>query len=143
MYWLLHSILCILSFWPLVYASEVGMRWIVCLSVCTAASLCAAYTIAPVTDDMIQVADSVISDLLPPTGVSQTSSTGWQRLAYICDTFGPRFSGSQNLENAFDYIATQAAKDGLRVTEEYTSVPKWVRGDEWYLSLMHQIRVRF
>jgi carboxypeptidase Q len=53
-------------------------------------------------------------------------------LETIADTFGPRFSGSQNLENALDYIKELAtSEDGLRVTEEPTMVPKWVRGDEW------------
>lgn len=47
------------------------------------------------------------------------------------DTFGPRFSGSENLENALDYIRELALSDGLRVTEQDTMVPKWVRGEEW------------
>jgi hypothetical protein len=42
------------------------------------------YEIAPITDDMTQVSKEVIASLLPTTGVTQTSSIGWQRLAYIC-----------------------------------------------------------
>ena len=29
-------------------------------------------------------------------------STAYKRLAYICDTFGPRLSGSRNLENSIE-----------------------------------------
>ncbi|NIT61925.1 MAG: peptidase M28 family protein, partial [Aliifodinibius sp.] len=32
------------------------------------------------------------------------SDTAWKRLTYLADTFGPRFSGSENLENSIDWI---------------------------------------
>jgi hypothetical protein len=44
----------------------------------------AVYEIAPITDDMIQASNAVIASLLPSNGVTQSSSIGWQRLAYIC-----------------------------------------------------------
>jgi hypothetical protein len=50
---------------------------------CFLSSIC-AYEIAPITEDMTQVSNAVIADLLPSTGVTQSSSVGWQRLAYIC-----------------------------------------------------------
>jgi carboxypeptidase Q len=91
-----------------------------------------SYTISPITDDMTEAAQRIIAYLLPSSGVSTLSSEGWSRLAYICDTFGPRFSGSDNLENALDYIRDVAVNsDGLKVTEQFTMVPKWVRGEEW------------
>ncbi|MBT4051506.1 MAG: peptidase M28 family protein, partial [Bacteroidetes Order II. Incertae sedis bacterium] len=31
-------------------------------------------------------------------------SAAWNRLAYLTDTFGPRFSGSENLELALDWV---------------------------------------
>lgn len=62
------------------------------------ASLASGYVQAPVTADMRSAASQIISTLLPPQGVTQQSSNVWSRLAYITDTFGPRFSGSQNLE---------------------------------------------
>ena len=49
----------------------------------------------------------------------------------MLDTFGPRFSGSAALETALDYIKATATSDGLRVTEQFTMVPRWVRGEEW------------
>jgi carboxypeptidase Q len=57
--------------------------------------------------------------------------TGWHRLAYMVDTFGPRISGSVNLENALDWILAQMAEDGLDgVHGQPVMVPNWVRGDE-------------
>lgn len=57
-----------------------------------------AYDIAPITPAMTDAAAQIENYLLPSTGVTQQSSVAWQRLAYICDTYGPRFSGSQALE---------------------------------------------
>jgi carboxypeptidase Q len=55
----------------------------------------------------------------------------YQRLAQLCDTFGPRFSGSTNLEAALDWILAQMKKDGLEnVHGEKVMVPHWVRGAE-------------
>jgi carboxypeptidase Q len=59
------------------------------------------------------------------------SDFAWQRLARLCDTFGPRFSGSTNLELAIDWILAQMKKDGLdNVHGEQVMVPHWVRGEE-------------
>ncbi|MEE1574293.1 MAG: peptidase M28 family protein, partial [Candidatus Neomarinimicrobiota bacterium] len=44
---------------------------------------------------------------------SLSDSTAYNRLAYICDTFGPRLSGSKNLENAIDWVLAEMEKDGL------------------------------
>jgi hypothetical protein len=60
-----------------------------------------AYEIAPITNQMRQAAQQIEDYLLPQNGVTQQSSIAWQRLAYICDTFGPRFSGSQALEGTY------------------------------------------
>ncbi|MSU34695.1 MAG: M20/M25/M40 family metallo-hydrolase [Pedosphaera sp.] len=55
----------------------------------------------------------------------------WPRLAQLCDTFGPRFSGSTNLELAIDWILAEMKRDGLsNVHGEPVSVPRWVRGRE-------------
>ncbi|MCH7613831.1 MAG: M20/M25/M40 family metallo-hydrolase [Candidatus Marinimicrobia bacterium] len=56
---------------------------------------------------------------------------GFERLAELCDTFGPRFTGSPNLENAIDWILEQMENDGLaNVHGERVKVPRWVRGKE-------------
>jgi carboxypeptidase Q len=62
---------------------------------------------------------------------STRSDRAFQRLCYLCDTFGPRFSGTTNLEAAIDWILAEAAKDGFdNVHGEAVSVPHWVRGEE-------------
>lgn len=58
-------------------------------------------------------------------------SASWNRLAYLTDTFGPRFSGSENLETAIDWIIEAMKADGLEnVRGEKVMVPHWVRGEE-------------
>ena len=55
----------------------------------------------------------------------------YDRLARLCDTFGPRFSGSTNLEAAIDWILGEMRADGLdNVHGEEVDVPHWVRGEE-------------
>ena len=44
---------------------------------------------------------------------SLTDSTAYDRLGYMCDTFGPRLSGSKNLENAINWILKEMNSDGL------------------------------
>ncbi len=63
---------------------------------------------------------------------SISDSSGFKRLAELCDTFGPRFSGSKNLEKALVWIVEEMQKDGLEnVRAEEVMVPKWVRGAEF------------
>jgi carboxypeptidase Q len=61
-----------------------------------------------------------------------TNSTfAYERLATLCDTFGPRFSGTSNLEAAIDWILAEMKRDGLEnVRGEEVMVPHWVRGEE-------------
>ncbi len=58
-------------------------------------------------------------------------SSAYRRLAELTDRFGPRFSGTDNLERALDWILDQMKRDGLeRVRGEPVMVPQWVRGAE-------------
>ena len=61
---------------------------------------------------------------------SQATDFAWNRLAELTDTFGPRLSGSDNLERAIAWAAAEMKKDGLESRLERVTVPKWVRGDE-------------
>lgn len=55
----------------------------------------------------------------------------YTRLAELCDRFGPRFSGTTNLEAALDWVLARMKEDGLEnVHGEDVSVPHWVRGAE-------------
>lgn len=56
---------------------------------------------------------------------------GFERLTYMGDTFGPRFSGSKNLEDAMDWIVEEMKNDGFdKVWTQPVKVPHWVRGNE-------------
>jgi carboxypeptidase Q len=55
----------------------------------------------------------------------------YERLALLVDEFGPRFSGTESLELALDWILEQMEADGLEnVRGEDVMVPRWVRGNE-------------
>ena len=59
------------------------------------------------------------------------SHAAWNRLAELCDTFGPRPTGSTNIEAAIDWIQARMREDGLsNVRTEPVTVPHWVRGAE-------------
>ncbi len=80
------------------------------------------------------------ADLLSPeirrdaaklVAAATNQTQAWQRLASMCDQFGPRFSGTTNLEQAIDWVMAQMRLDGLdNVHGETVPVPRWVRGQE-------------
>jgi carboxypeptidase Q len=58
-------------------------------------------------------------------------SAAWKRIALLTETFGPRFSGTPELERAIDWIVAEMKRDGLEnVRGEPVMVPRWVRGAE-------------
>lgn len=62
---------------------------------------------------------------------SMADSQGYNRLGEMLDKFGPRLSGSTNLEKTLEWIKSEMKKDGLdNVRGEDVMVPKWVRGKE-------------
>ena len=72
------------------------------------------------TDVSLRIISEALSD-----------STAYERLAYLCDTFGPRLSGSNNLEESINWILKEMKKDGLdEVQGERVKVPSWKRGNE-------------
>jgi len=78
-----------------------------------------------------QIAAKYQSDGESLIEAAMTDSAGFERLADLCDTFGPRFSGTDNLEDAIDWILLQMQQDGLEnVHGEDVMIPKWVRGNE-------------
>jgi carboxypeptidase Q len=62
---------------------------------------------------------------------AQADQFAWNRLAELTDTFGARFSGSDNLARAIVWATETMKKDGLEnVRTERVMVPRWVRGQE-------------
>jgi carboxypeptidase Q len=65
----------------------------------------------------------------------------FERLAWLCDTFGPRLSGSTNLAAAIDWVLQTMQRDGLEnVRAEEVFVPHWVRGRESLELVLPQAR---
>ncbi|KAL8602312.1 hypothetical protein ACOMHN_022825 [Nucella lapillus] len=74
-----------------------------------------------------QTADKIIDYTVDGKGQNQT----YNRLAEFVDKFGSRLAGSQNLENAIDYMLNVLEKEGLdNVHGEPVTIPHWVRGNE-------------
>ncbi|MFN1833804.1 M28 family metallopeptidase [Balneola sp. MJW-20] len=62
---------------------------------------------------------------------AMSSDIAWDRFNYMVDTFGPRFSGTQNLEDAIDWILKEMDNDDLEnIWGQPVMVPHWVRGKE-------------
>lgn len=58
-------------------------------------------------------------------------SAAWNKLAELTDGFGHRFSGSESLERAIDWILARMKSEGLEnVRGEPVMVPRWIRGHE-------------
>ena len=72
---------------------------------------------------------SAVADRLIQAATSDSST--YQRLVELTDRFGPRFSGTESLEHAIDWIIARMKEDGLaNVRGEPVMVPRWVRGRE-------------
>lgn len=85
----------------------------------------AQYSESEISSKYSVVADKILKE-------TSKDSSSWDKMAYLCDSFGPRFSGSKNLENALDWIHSQMKKDGLEnVRKEEVMVPHWERGKEY------------
>jgi carboxypeptidase Q len=62
---------------------------------------------------------------------ARSEGRAWERLRDLTDLFGPRLSGSPQLESALRWAADEMRKDGLEnVRLEPVMVPVWVRGRE-------------
>ncbi len=74
------------------------------------------------------VADKIIDFSLNGPGENQS----YDRLALFTDTFGSRIAGSQNLENAIDFMLGQLSRDALEnVHGEEANVTHWLRNKEY------------
>jgi carboxypeptidase Q len=70
-----------------------------------------------------------IANKLIDAALADTSAFG--RLQELVDTFGSRFSGTHNLEQAIDWTLGRMRADGLEnVRGEPVMIPHWVRGNE-------------
>src|SRR5690606_27467736 len=90
----------------------------------TALLFVALSTAAYAQDDIPTAYDRAADEIIHAALEDQDA---WDRLAYMVDTFGPRFSGTQNLEDAIDWVLEVMRLDGLEnVRGEEVMVPRWV-----------------
>src|SRR5688572_14754119 len=79
---------------------------------------------SPLQREYQAAADRIIAAAL-------ADSAAWNKLAELTDGFGHRFSGSESLERAIDWILARMKAEGLEnVRGEPVMVPRWVRGHE-------------
>lgn len=58
-----------------------------------------------------------------------SDSSAWERMAFMCDVFGNRLSGSSALDKSLEWAYQEMKKDGFsNVTLEDVMVPNWKRG---------------
>ncbi len=114
------------------------MKRLLCL---TALLLLSASTDAVLAQDELQSADEIREGFDLVSEYDHTADKiidaalldeeAWEQLAYLVDTFGPRFSGTQSLEDAIDWILDGMRADGLEnIRGEEVMVPRWIRGQE-------------
>lgn len=70
-----------------------------------------------------------VANKIIDAALADTSAFG--RLQELVDTFGSRFSGTHNLDQAIDWTLARMRADGLEnVRGEPVMIPHWVRGNE-------------
>jgi carboxypeptidase Q len=90
----------------------------------------------------VTIADRYRADADRIIDAALADSAAYDRLAMLVDRFGPRFSGTDNLERALDWILAEMRADGLEnVRGEPVMVPRWVRGEESAVLLEPRPRV--
>jgi carboxypeptidase Q len=96
-----------------------------------AAPLLAAALALPAAAQTAPLADRYRADASRLIEAALRDSAAWHRTAALADGFGSRFSGSESLERAIDWILAEMRRDGLQnVRGEPVMVPHWVRGRE-------------
>ncbi|MFA5511090.1 MAG: M28 family peptidase [Candidatus Kapaibacterium sp.] len=72
-------------------------------------------------DDFKEIARKIIKE-------AKSDTLAYHRLRYMCDVFGPRLSGSENLVKAIGWMSDEMKRDGFtNVRTDEVMVPHWVR----------------
>jgi carboxypeptidase Q len=81
-------------------------------------------------DPAIQTCSADAARLIQ-SATADATSDALNLLTNVTDVFGPRLTGSVNLENAIDWIVAEMTKQGLQnVKKEPVTVLNWMRGNE-------------
>lgn len=88
-------------------------------------------TLTPALKIQIESYKSIVEKIINYVTTGSAKGQTYNYLAKFIDKFGDRISGSQNLENAIDYMISMLKDLKLSVRTEPVKVPHWVRGDEY------------
>ncbi|XP_025163526.1 carboxypeptidase Q [Harpegnathos saltator] len=73
----------------------------------------------------------IVQRIINETMRGSFKGTTWRDLAEFVDKFGPRFTGTQVLEDSIDYVLNKSISLSLEnVHGEVVTVPRWIRGSE-------------
>lgn len=90
-----------------------------------------SFLISILLSDSLKDVDSYSDESFSIIAATLSDSTAYKRLGYMCDVFGPRFTGTKNLESAIKWIIKEMKKDGIsNVRGDRVRVPVWIRGNE-------------
>lgn len=88
-------------------------------------------TVSETLRQEIQNYKPVVNKIIDSIVYGRFRGRTWRTLAYFVDKFGSRIAGSENLENAIDFMLSQSTQIGLEnVHGEEAVVPHWIRGNE-------------
>lgn len=98
---------------------------IISMSILKSETIDSAY----VYNNYSQIAEKIINKVMQ-------DSSAWERLAYMCDMFGSRLSGSEGLTNAIMWGKREMEQENYsKVWLEEVLVPNWKRGtSEMYMT---------
>ena len=90
-----------------------------------------AFAFSPIGCQTPTIPEDVQANAVGLMEAALESELAWERLSDLVDAFGPRFSGTESLEESLEWILARMYEDGLdNVRGEPVMVPRWIRGHE-------------
>jgi carboxypeptidase Q len=90
-----------------------------------------AFAFSPIGCQTPTIPEDVQANAVGLMEAALESELAWERLSDLVDAFGPRFSGTESLEESLEWILARMDEDGLdNVRGEPVMVPRWIRGHE-------------
>lgn len=90
-------------------------------------STCASVLSQAISDEIDNYAP-IVNRIINETKNGNFHGTTWLELANFVDEFGPRFTGTENLENSINYVLERSINLNLEnVHGETTPIPHWIR----------------
>jgi len=100
-------------------------------AIATTDHIVAKQNVCQLSKSLIEEIDSyapIVQRIINETMEGSFKGITWQDLAAFVDKFGPRFTGTQVLEDSIDYVLNKSASLDLdNVHGEMVTVPRWVR----------------